>query len=419
MCHLDRRPIRILLAGALVLGSLLSPAAARATETLREPLAKIAKAVSQVLQDRGADTIAIGEFSGPPSFAAAAGPGIRKVLAEEFAKLGIREKKIGAEVGIQGKYLVHQDQPAFAGAEKGPPRLRVVASLVDQNGQVLSEMNAEVSVKVGEEDGQPIIDKTTIAAGIVTVDAGGTASDLSGKAALAETLGATVDLQKAGATGGLGGGDVVVDSFQNPTAAILAGGTAVASSRESPYYMEILVGGQPRTITLEDGHPFTELKKDDHFQIRMTNRANYDVAVTFMLDGVNSYGFSEIRYTDGPRRGEPKYQKWIIPRGQSFVLKGWHKTNDYVDKFLVTDFADSAAAKLGSVNGLGTITATVRATWYKKDKPPPDEVISYATGVGIGFGGRDDQKVQEDVQPRDYGQIRSVITVRYTKPDAQ
>lgn len=270
----------------------------------------------------------------------------------------------------------------------------------------------------GEKKAGEAILKTQIAAGIVTVDAGGTASDVSGKNALAETLGATVDLQKAGATGALGGGDVVVDSFQHPTAAILVGGTAVASSRESPYYMEILVDGQPRTMTLEDGHPFTELTKYDHFQILFTNRATHDVAVTFMLDGVNCYGFSDVRYTDGPRRGEPKFQKWIVPRGQSFVLKSWHKTNDYVDKFLVTDFADSAPAKLGSVNGLGTITASVRATWYKKDKPPPDEVISYATGVGIGFGGRDDQKVQEDVQPRDNGQIRSVITVRYTKPDA-
>lgn len=419
MSHLSRQSLKSCVLLAVTTTWFLMPDTSAATESLREPLAKIAKAVSQVLQDRGADTIAIGEFGGPPSFATAAGPGIRKVLAEEFAKVGIREKKIGAEIGIQGKYLVHQDQPNFAGAEKGPPRLRIVASLVDRNGQVLSEMNAEVSVKVGEEDGKPIIDKTKIASGTLTVDSFGASNDIGGKGALAETLGATIDLQQKAAAGGPVSSDLVVDSFQHPTAAILAGGTAVASSRASPYYMEILVNGQPRAITLEDGHPYTELMKDDHFQIRFTNRATHDVAVTFQLDGVNSYGFSEVRYTDGPRRGEPKYQKWIVPRGQTFVLKGWHKTNDYVEKFLVTDFADSAAAKLGSVNGLGTITASVRATWRKADEPPPDEIISYATGVGIGFGGRDTQQVQEDAQARDYGQLRSVITVRYTKPDGQ
>ena len=390
-----------------------------ANESLREPLSKIAKAVAQVLKDRGADTIAIGEFSGPPSFATAAEPGIRKTLGEEFEKVGIRQKKIGSEIGIQGKYLVHQDQPPFAGAEPGPPRLRIVASLVDRNGQVLTEMNVEVTIKVGEEDGQPITDTTKIASGTLTVDSFGHPGDSGGKSALAETLGATVDLKKKLPQGKFNDGSLVVESFERPTATILAGGTAVAASRESPYSMEILTNGEPRQLILEDGQPFTELKKDDNFQIRFTNRANYDVAAVFLLDGVNSYGFSDVRYTTGPKQGQPKYEKWIIPRGKSLLLKGWHRTNDYVDKFLVTDFADSAAAKLGSSSGLGTITVSVRATWYVNEKPPADEVMVACTRVGIGRGERDTQQVKEDARAREYGETRAVITVRYTKPESE
>lgn len=395
----------------------LAPVAARGNENLREPLAKIAKAVSQVLQDRGSDSIAIGEFTGPPSFASAAGQGIRKVLAEEFAKVGIHEKKIGANIGIQGKYLVHEDQANFVGAVKGPPHLRLVASLVDKNGQVLTELDVEVAVKVGEEDGRPIIDKTKIAKGTLTVDSYGGPNDIGGASTLAETLGATVDLKKKNKEGFSGGPEAVVGSFEHPTAALLANGSAIAASRESPFYMEILVESQPRPMKLEDGQPFVQLEKGDSFQIRFTNKAPYDVAVIFMLDGVNSYSFSDVRETRGPQRGEAKYSKWIVPHNQSFTLKGWHRTNDYVDKFLVTDFADSAAAKLGSTSGLGTITASVQATWKKSEKPPADETKSYKMVVGIGRGERDTQKVQEDTDPREYGQTRAVITVRYAKPD--
>jgi hypothetical protein len=402
---------------SLATGFLMSPAFVRGNDGLREPLAKIAKAVTKVLQDRGADSIAIGEFTGPPSFASAAGPGIRKVLAEEFTKLGIREKKIGANIGIQGKYLVHEDQPVLAGGEKGSPHLRLVASLVDKNGQVLTEINVEVEVKVGEEDGQPIIDKTKIAGGSLAVDSYGGMNDIGGASVLAEALGATVDLKRKSKDGLSRDSESVIDSFEHPTAVVVANGSAVAASRESPFQMEILVESQPRPMKLEDGQPFVQLEKGDSFQIRFTNKAPYDLAVAFLLDGVNSYAFSDVRETRGPQRGEPKYSKWIVPRNQSFTLKGWHRTNDYVDKFLVTDFADSAAAKLGSATGLGTITASVRATWRATEKPPADEAISYKVVVGIGRGDRDSQQVKEDTAQREYGQTRAVITVRYAKPE--
>ena len=403
----------------LAIGFLMTPAHVRGNDNLREPLAKIAQAVSQILKDRGVDSIAIGEFTGPPSFASAAGPGIRKVLAEEFTKLDIREKKIGANIGIQGKYLVQEDQPTFAGAVKGPPHLRLVASLVDKNGQVLTELNVEVAVKVAEVDGQPIISKTKIEKGTLTVDSHGGDKDIHGAGVLAESLGATVDLKRKSKEGFSDGSELVIESFETPTA-VIANGSAVAASRTSPFQMEILVESRPSPMKLEDGHPFVQLEKGNSFQVRFTNTAPYDVAVVFLLDGVNSYAFTDVRETRGPQRGEPKYSKWIVPRNQSFTLKGWHRTNDDVDKFLVTDFADSAAAKLGSASGLGTITASVQATWRKNEKPPADEPRMYASmapGIGIGRGARDTQQVKEDTNPREYGQTRAVITVRYAKPE--
>lgn len=393
----------------VLVASLLIPAAPTlASENLREPLARIASAVAKVLQDRRADSIAIGEFTGPPTFGSAAGPGIRKILAEEFSKLGIREKKIGASIGIQGKYLVHQDQPTIAGVEKGPPNLRLLASLVDANGQILTELNVDVNVNVGGEE-----TKTRIAKGTVAVDATGTLSDFKGGGSLAEALGATVEITPGGFTST----ETVISSFQKPTATLLANETGVATSPSSPFMMEILVDDRPRALVLEDGQPFVQLEKGESFQIRFTNRAPYDVAVSFLLDGVSTYAFSDIRETRGSRRGEPKYTKWIVPRQKHLVVKGWHRNNEEVDKFLVTDFGESAAAKLGSSTGLGTITASVRRTWQAGEQRPREE--PNFTGIGIGFGERDTQQVQEDTAKREYGQVRTVITVRYAKPEIE
>jgi len=134
----------------------------------------------------------------------------------------------------------------------------------------------------------------------------------------------------------------------------------------------------------------------------------------FTLDGVNSFAFSEVRQTKGPQRGEPKYTKWVIKRGKSLTLKGWHKTNEYVDQFKVTDFGESAAAKLGSASELGTITATFRASWYEGEDPPEGE--QPGAGIGVGFGERTTQRVREDTAPREYGVLRAAITIRYVKP---
>jgi hypothetical protein len=205
----------------------------------------------------------------------------------------------------------------------------------------------------------------------------------------------------------------VIDSFDRPTA-FIHGGTAVAASRTSPFTVELLVDDAPRKCALEDGQPFVNLEKDESFQIRFTNRAPYDVAVSFLLDGVNSFQFSDVRHERGPKRGQPRYSRWIIPRGETVVVKGWHRTNEYVDAFLVTDFGNSAAAKFGSTAGLGTITTSVRATWRKGENPPPGErvVHGYSTDVGIGQGERLEQQVQENRDPREFGQPRATRSRR-------
>lgn len=411
--HTRIRTVASVLTLALFAGSL--PQTLQASEALRPALATLAKTASVILQSRGLDSIGVGEFAGPPAFGSSFGPGIRIILIEELGKVGIREKKVGAAIGLQGRYTL---RPQDANSEfQDPASLRIEASLVDRAGQVLTDLNTEVKVPPAPGEEGP----TTIPVnqGKVNVDVQGTNTDVRGAGALGEALGATVDLDPSRADGFVNG-DNVIKSFDNPTA-VVHGGTAVAASSASPFTMEILINGSPRNIQLEDGQPFIQLQKGDAFEIRFTNRANFEAAVTFALDGVSSFQFSDLRITQGANKGQPKYSKWIVPRNKSIVVKGWHRNNKEVDAFLVTDFGNSAASKIGSVSGLGTITATVRATWPKGQDPPEGEPLMAMAepDIGIGRGERLEQRVREDVDPRSYGQPRAVITVRYAKPKAE
>jgi len=389
---------------------------AGADDALRRPLNEIAQAAVWVARSRGAASIGIGQFTGPPSYASSAGPGMRRILEEELAKLGIQNQRIGAAVGIQGRYTL-ATQPY--GDRKD---LRIEVTFVDPNGRVLSDLNQKIKLKFYQEPGfEPMVEDPEFAptldivAGVCSVFVYGDEYDPMGDGILAEVLGATVDLDRPDKDFD---DQPVIDSFNDPTA-VVHGNTRVAASRNSPFLLEILVGGQPRTIRLESGHPFVELSKGEAFQIRATNRARFSAAVVFRLDGVGSFAFSKVRQTSGPEAGQPRYSRWIIQPGQSFTLLGWHRTNQEVDEFLITDFANSAAAKMNSATDLGTIAVTFRATWKEGQRLPPGEPMRArmeAPGAGIGQGNRRRQQVTEDTARREYGIPRAVVTIRYAKP---
>ena len=397
----------------VVAGTIVVSAPVQADEPLRAPLAKIAKSVASVLQGRGTTVVSIGEFTGPPALGSSAGPGIRKILTDELKKLGVEEKRIGAPVGIQGKYVVISQASQPGSDYKDPARLRIEASLVDQNGEVLSSLNTNANVNPDDFDAPPPVE-----GGKVGIDIFGDAKDPNGAGILASTIGATVNLVPATPSEEEGisipSGDDVVDSLTKPTAYV-HNGVAVAASRESPFFVEIIVDGQPQPITLQEGHPFVDLRKGDAFQVRLTSRANFETAAVVELDGVNSFAFSEMRNA----AGNPRYTRWILAPRKQLTLKGWHQNNEYVQKFLITDFANSAAAKIGSTSGIGTITATFRATWKQGADPPPGEPMTYAAtyDTGVGFGERDEQRVREDRELREYGIPRAVVTIRYQKPE--
>jgi len=377
---------------------------ALATESLRPTLTRLATAVSKVLAGSNMSSVSIGQFSGPPSFASASGPGIRSILEEEFAKLGVKVKRLGAPVGVQGKYFI---QSAAAGDQQ---QLSIQAEIVDGNGQVFSTLNGSVTVGENNEIGLPA-EQVNFSNGKTqvvheTTDAGD----------IADTLGATIDIHAAEQRGQIGSAGSVTESFSRPTA-FVENGNAVRASQRSPFSVQILVNGTPQAIQLVDGHPFVDLQKGESFHVRLNNHARFDIVSRFLLDGISSFAFSDMKHTTGHRKGEPQFIRWIIEAGKSMTLNGWHKDNQSVDEFKVTGFDESAAARLGSPTGVGTISVSVRSSWLKSAQPPEDEMqVAFAKAqTAIGFGRRMEQQAEVSRDPREYGRTRAVITIRYQK----
>ncbi|QDU40105.1 hypothetical protein Mal4_44600 [Maioricimonas rarisocia] len=408
------RTIRLpLLVLGLIAFATHSPA--EANQALREPLSKAAGVIQQILERQGADSVSVGEFLGPPSFGTSAGAGFKKVLTEELEQANVRVRRIGAPLGVQGRFSM-----------SGKRQLRIRISVVNAQGAVLTNLSRRLTLQ-GPNGAQDV----SVEQGQFDID------ELTEADVLAELFGGTIDFEDDDDGGddsgnGFPDGDDVIDALTNPSAFIDREGF-VRASRTSPFGLRVIVDGRLARPVLEDGIPFVNIRRGQSFELEVDNRESFETAVRFHLDGVNSFAFSDIRHVSGPEAGEPKYSRWIVEPRKRFRLRGWHRTNSEVEQFLITDFASSAAARVGSTTDLGMITASFRATWSPGERPPsgeplpklvptfsaappqPSSPAPESSADGVGFGERADQRVQEDKKQREYGVPRAVVTIRYTR----
>lgn len=372
--------------GAACLALLSLSGSILATEALDKRIAVIAKNVATLLQAQQMDSISIGTFSGPPNFPSSSGPGIVQTFTDEFAKHGI-QVKTRARVGLSGDYSITEVEHTDPSTGKKLRHLgvRINGRLVDQFGAVITSFNTQ------------------------GIQEGTFQETVSGAETLVETIGLPADLPAEKTSTEIDG--ILRDSLVKPTVTLDPGKTRYRASPTSPYEIEILVDGKPCPIHIEDDLPYVEIQRGQIYAVRVYNNSEYDAAVRLLIDGLSVFTFSDIR---DPKTGRPKYNVYIVGKGDSPILKGWHKTNNHVESFLVTGYADSAAARLGHTQDLGTITVTFAAAWPRGTNPPPDEFIAKSGGGNAtGFGPPQEHKVQE-VQ-MDIGRVRASLSIRYTK----
>ncbi len=302
---------------ATALTILLAARSEAAGPTLREALKNLAKDVAAVVKAENQTTIAVGDFVGPADLDANSGPGIAdtlKSLLEEIQPGLVQRKTF---LSLRGHYDKIPDP-------KDPATL------------VLIRITAEITNKNAER----IDEKFT---------------EIRDSRLLTSLIGATVSLPPEASPPVAN--QLIQQAIERPK--FVVDGTKNRATAESPFAIEILVTSKdsaPRDATgwhsvparsarTVNGEPFVDIDRNEVYAIRIHNdlreNGNAREAATYVtIDGLDVFTFSEIR---DPKTNIPKYSYYVMPPGKSLVT-GWHKTNDRVDSFLVTEFGKGAAS---------------------------------------------------------------------------
>lgn len=341
---------------------------------MQRELAALAKDVKKFLDGRNAREIAVGAFTGPDSMPASSGPAISQILSTELHGLGIQVKP-KARLKVLGKYKDVEDKKTEYLA------VALSATIVDDRDKVL-----------------------------VNLDRRGIFGDES----VSALMGLTVQLPPDGDNATRD--KKLKESIDKPQAYLVM--NRIGAAKESPYGVEILVkaGEQwvPRKPRLENGLPYVEIKRDEVYAVRVINDSLNEAAITLTIDGLNLFAFSDER---DKKTGRPKYSQVVLAPKSKGTITGWHRSNTVSNEFLVTEYPKSAAAELQSTAKVGTITVSFAASWQKNTKPPADEpqdAYAYARSGNATGRGADVEKKFKEVE-RQFGVVRSAISVRYTK----
>lgn len=355
----------------------LAPARA-GTPALREQLTTLAKEVAEFLKDQDDKTISLGQFIGPAHIGSTGGPGIIEILSDELRKQGIKIQ-VPSKLTLQGKF--HLDEVPSPDPNDTPLKIKVLALTIE--AEFVNAFGKSVN---GFDRKLTFRDEPTI------IDVTGATVEPSN-----EPLVRKRDEEYRRRL------------VEKPQVAIA--GTRVSAKAGSPFAIELLVGGKARAAEDKNGLAFIGIKRGETYAVRLINDSNYEAAVNLSIDGISMFAFSEVRIKEGPKKGQPKFSVVIVPPRKQVVIVGWHVNQKISDKFLVTDYAKSAAALLKTKDKLGTITARFAAAWKEDEQPPSDEP---GKARGTGFGERVESPYVE--VRRHVGAVRAAISVRYEKP---
>lgn len=338
----------------------------QAADDLRTELGLVANDVAKLLRGLDEDSIAIGQFTGPPQMPSSAGPAIAKILSEEFQRQNV-SVKLRAKMGIKGEYLDVND------AKTGRLAAQIKGEVVDRTGRVM----------------------LTFSRGVHST------------ATLAALLGVTVNLPADGSEQVRD--EALKKSLDAPTADLR--GSRVQASSSSPYSMEILVASGstylPRPAEMRDGLAFAAVNRNEIYAVRLYNDSRMDAAVRLTIDGMDMFTFSD-------ERGNSHI---MVPAGESALIRGWFRNTTVSDAFLVTEYSKSAAAQVIQNNAsIGVVTASFAAAWPIGSPPPADESLALRQGRAANATARGPlvRQKYEAVQ-RQVGAIRSVVSIRYSR----
>ena len=189
----------------------------------------------------------------------------------------------------------------------------------------------------------------------------------------------------------------------------------IRANQSSPYGIKILVkyGEQYKAIPIkknDDGRPCVDLKKGDIYKIELVNDSNYEAAAKVLIDGLNTFSFSEILDSD---KKYPLHNYHIIDKHDKSVVDGWEKNNRRVYEFLTDTYGkDNQHPNLKPVQEIGVITVSFSVSYEKNNRP---DFISgtYSSGKLETVPGKEVDSKTTSVE-RLFGPVIDTISIRYS-----
>jgi len=185
--------------------------------------------------------------------------------------------------------------------------------------------------------------------------------------------------------------------------------TITRVSEDSPYGLEIVrkVADSylPLDVIDENGLAKVNLGADDVYAIRLYNGSQHPVGCRLTIDGINIFALSE-----NPSFASSNVIMALKANG-AFLIKGWHHSDELSHEFRVTNYGDTAAARFGVFEGVGSLTAT-----FFEAIPPSGTADQLATrGLGTGSGNLV-QQTYDRLQVK-FGNPVGAVSVRYLRPE--
>jgi dihydroneopterin aldolase len=382
--------VRTPFAGLLALALLLSPNTASAQEgSAAEKIKKLAEDIAKTLKENMQTAIVIGEITGPAAPTTASGPGVQASLIAELQKLSITVDE-SAFFGLKGEYFPVED-------EGKKEQLIVRIELTIRNN------------KTGKSFGT--ISQTL---------------DYKANTDLVKLLAPTVTLPARASPETQN--ELIKVAVNNPAPPAPEGNVSKVTPK-SQFGVEVLTRGADgkfapvKPSVNKNKQLVVELESGCEYTLRLINNSPHEAAANVTIDGLDVFQFFK------PLARKPK--NYILGAGTSSIVEGWmfgfntKKDEANYKRFLVTDFANSAAAKeltkgkdtaayaaLKSSAKVGTITVCFHPSW---EGAPPSEykgtrsVEDKATGFGQEI------KSATTQVKRTIGPLLEVITIRYKK----
>ncbi len=349
------------------------PSAPETEAVVAQSMNRVAKAVLGFLDDEGLPhKMILGDISSLPKLKASGGTEIRRVLVIALEEAGI-EMDDDAPTQLMGRFNLVEGR-AHPDDDFDSLGMEVDLQILDDNGSTLAEPEIRVW-------GKQVL-------------------QIAGLNVDIPTKGTEKARQKE-----------IIRQYKEPDTKIETNQIRT----KNPFSMEILVSNGGRHDTREPyldkkGRPFVDLHLREEYIVRLYNKADHEVAAMLVIDGVNVF-------INSKEEGVTPDSKFIIKPGTFIDVPGWFITKHNSKAFEISGFEGSVAEGAGehiSSSNIGTITATFQACWEAGGKRPADEPGGNPKGGKATKAGRDLEK-EYAVVVRDFGVVRSTISVRYDR----